>query len=98
MYHPGEQWMYGLNTDLLGYLVEIWSGMTLEKFFASRIFQPLGMNDTYFNLPQEKASRLVNFFTEDSTGIKKTDNAFDELPSSQERIFFRRRWSFIYHL
>ena len=71
MYHPGEKWMYGLNTDLLGYLVEVWSGMTLEEFFTKRIFQPLGMNDTYFNLPQEKSNRLVNFFTEDSTGIKK---------------------------
>src|SRR6478735_11224604 len=44
MYHPGEQWMYGLNTDLLGYLVEIWSGMTLNEFFTTRIFKPLEMN------------------------------------------------------
>jgi CubicO group peptidase (beta-lactamase class C family) len=79
IYHPGEKWMYGLNTDLLGYLVEIWSGMTLEEFFTKRIFLPLGMNDTYFNVPSEKASRLVNFFTEDSTGIKKTANAFGAL-------------------
>ena len=77
MYQPGEKWMYGLNTDLLGYLVEIWSGMTLEDFFYERIFQPLGMADTYFNVPQEKASRLVNFFREDSTGINKQEKAFD---------------------
>ena len=67
-FQPGEKWMYGLNTDVLGYLVEIWSGMTLEDFFTKRIFQPLGMKDTYFNLPQEKGSRLVNFFQQDSTG------------------------------
>jgi CubicO group peptidase (beta-lactamase class C family) len=40
------------------------------------------MNDTYFNVPAEKASRLVNFFTEDSTGIKKTDKAFGQLDMS----------------
>jgi CubicO group peptidase (beta-lactamase class C family) len=79
MFQPGEKWMYGLNIDLLGDLVELWSGMTLEDFFATRIFKPLGMNDTYFNVPQEKAERLVNFFTEDSTGIKKDDKAFGQL-------------------
>ena len=71
MHQPGERWTYGLNTDLLGYLVEVWSGMTLEDFFTERIFKPLGMKDTYFNVPQEKANRLVNFFMEDSTGLKK---------------------------
>ena len=76
LFQPGEKWMYGVNTDLLGYLIELWSGMTLEDFFTKRIFQPLGMNDTYYNVPQEKASRLVNFFQEDSTGIKKQDNVF----------------------
>jgi len=76
-FQPGEQWKYGLNADVLGYLVQVWSGMTLEEFFAKRIFQPLGMKDTYFNMPKEKASRLVNFFLEDSTGaIKKQDKVF----------------------
>jgi len=76
-FQPGEQWKYGVNTDLLGYLVEIWSGMTLEDFFAKKIFQPLGMKDTYFNVPASKASRLVNFFIQDSTGeIKKQDKLF----------------------
>jgi CubicO group peptidase (beta-lactamase class C family) len=74
-HQPGERWTYGLNTDLLGRLIEIWSGLTLEEFFDQRIFQPLGMNDTYFNVPQEKANRLVNFFMEDSTGLKKFDKA-----------------------
>jgi CubicO group peptidase (beta-lactamase class C family) len=76
LFQPGERWMYGLNTDVLGYLVELWSGMSLEEFFAKRIFKPLGMNDTYFNLPAEKGSRLVNFFLEDSTGIKKQASVF----------------------
>jgi CubicO group peptidase (beta-lactamase class C family) len=74
VHQPGEKWTYGLNIDLLGYLVEIWSGMTLDEFFSTRIFQPLGMKDTYFNVPEDKATRLVNFFLEDSTGLKSQSN------------------------
>jgi CubicO group peptidase (beta-lactamase class C family) len=76
-FQPGEKWMYGANTDVLGYLVEVWSGKTLEQFFSERIFKPLGMNDTYFNVPQDKASRLVNFFVEGNDGvIKKEEKTF----------------------
>src|SRR5204863_4136549 len=49
-HQPGEKFTYGLNTDILGYLIEIVSGMPLDKFFKARIFDPLGMNDTYFYL------------------------------------------------
>lgn len=76
-FQPGEKWMYGLSHDVLGYLIEIWSGMSLEDFFAKRIFKPLGMKDTYFDVPAEKGPRLVNFFQQDSTGkIKKQDKVF----------------------
>jgi len=68
MHQPGEKWTYGLNSDLLGCLVEVISGMTLNDFFRTRIFEPLGMKDTYFYIPTEKASRLVNLYREDSTG------------------------------
>lgn len=66
MFQPGEKWQYGLNTDLLGALIEVISGRSLDEFFKQNIFQPLGMNDTYFNLPQSKASRLASVYTEDS--------------------------------
>jgi CubicO group peptidase (beta-lactamase class C family) len=76
-FQPGEKWKYGLNMDVLGYLVELWSGMTLEEFFTKRICKPLGMNDTYFNVPASKGPRLVNFFLGDSTGtIKKQASVF----------------------
>jgi CubicO group peptidase (beta-lactamase class C family) len=68
MHQPGEKWTYGLNSDLLGCLVEVLSGMTLNDFFRKRIFEPLGMSDTYFLVPKEKAARLVNLYKEDSTG------------------------------
>jgi len=66
LHQPGEQWTYGLNTDLLGYLVEVVSGMSLDDFFRKKIFEPLGMKDTYFYLPKEKYSRLASLYTEDS--------------------------------
>ena len=64
MHQPGEKFTYGLNSDLLGYFVEVISGMSLDKFFRTRIFEPLGMKDTYFYIPQEKQGRLVNVFTQ----------------------------------
>ena len=69
MHQPGERFTYGLNVDVLGELVEIFSGMSLDEFFRTRIFEPLGMTDTYFNLPAAKASRLVNMYAEDSLGV-----------------------------
>lgn len=66
-HQPGEKFTYGLNTDLLGYLVEVVSGMPLDIFLQKRLFEPLGMKDTYFYLPAEKQNRLATLYTEDST-------------------------------
>lgn len=62
---PGEKFLYGLNTDLLGCLVEVISGTTLDDFFRKNIFEPLGMKDTYFNVPVQKAGRMASVYTED---------------------------------
>jgi len=67
MHQPGEKWTYGLNTDVLGYLIEVVSGMSLDEFFRKKIFEPLGMKDTYFYLPKEKRNRLATLYSEDST-------------------------------
>ncbi len=66
LHQPGEKFTYGLNTDLLGYLVEVISGMNLDQFLRQRIFTPLGMNDTYFYLPPAKNNRLVNLYKEEN--------------------------------
>jgi CubicO group peptidase (beta-lactamase class C family) len=58
-FHPGTAYQYGLSTDVLGRVVEVASGFSLEEFFRRRIFEPLGMRDTSFNLPASKASRLA---------------------------------------
>ncbi|NII24614.1 serine hydrolase [Pseudoflavitalea sp. X16] len=69
-HQPGEKFTYGLNTDVLGYLVEVVSGMSLDAFFHQRIFEPLGMKDTYFYLPKEKYNRLAMLYTEDTATRK----------------------------
>jgi CubicO group peptidase (beta-lactamase class C family) len=66
VHQPGERFTYGLNIDVLGYLVEVTSGMTLDQFFQKRIFEPLAMTDTYFYLPSSKYDRLVSVNTEDN--------------------------------
>jgi CubicO group peptidase (beta-lactamase class C family) len=67
VHQPGDKWTYGLNVDLLGCLVEVISGMNLEDYLRKRLLGPLGMNDTWFNVPAAKASRLVTLYREDST-------------------------------
>jgi CubicO group peptidase (beta-lactamase class C family) len=57
--HPGEQWIYGYSTDVLGAVIERASGMSLDEFLRSRIFVPLDMPDTHFFLPPDKEHRLV---------------------------------------
>jgi CubicO group peptidase (beta-lactamase class C family) len=58
--HPGEKFVYGYNTDILGVVIEKVSGKPLDEFISSRILTPLGMKDTYFYLPQNKANRLAS--------------------------------------
>lgn len=65
-FQPGEKFQYGLNTDLLGCLIEVISGQTLDGFLRKNIFEPLGMKDTYFNVPASKANRLASVYTENS--------------------------------
>jgi CubicO group peptidase (beta-lactamase class C family) len=68
VHDPGERWTYGLSVDVLGCLVEVISGRNLEDYLAEKIFRPLGMQDTYFNVPAAKAGRLSVIYREDSTG------------------------------
>jgi CubicO group peptidase (beta-lactamase class C family) len=58
-HNPGEHFTYAMGLDVLGYLIEIVSGMPFDKFLQTHIFDPLGMKDTGFYLPAEKANRLV---------------------------------------
>jgi CubicO group peptidase (beta-lactamase class C family) len=72
---PGEQFHYGYATDVLGRLVEVVSGMPLDQFIAKRITGPLGMVDTGFFLPPEKASRLANVYGYENGALQLKESA-----------------------
>ncbi|MGE3467811.1 MAG: serine hydrolase domain-containing protein, partial [Pyrinomonadaceae bacterium] len=57
--HPGERYIYGYSTDILGAVIERASGQSFDRFLQTRIFDPLGMKDTSFYLPQSKKDRLA---------------------------------------
>ena len=59
LFDPGERWHYSTSTDVVGRLVEVVSGQKLEDYFRQHIFAPLAMSDTSYNVPQDKAARLV---------------------------------------
>lgn len=75
---PGAAFTYGLNTDLLGYLVEIWSGQSLDTFLHQRIFAPLEMTDTYFHLPKAKQHRLVSLYESNGNHLEKVTHPIYE--------------------
>jgi CubicO group peptidase (beta-lactamase class C family) len=68
---PGEQFVYGYSTDILGAVIEIVSGESLASFLKNRILDPLKMVDTHFYLPKEKTDRLATVYSSTKEGIKR---------------------------
>lgn len=62
-FQPGERWQYSIAVDIQGYVIEKITGQTLGQFFEERIFRPLRMNDTGFQVPASKASRLSSIYS-----------------------------------
>jgi CubicO group peptidase (beta-lactamase class C family) len=85
--HPGEKFLYGLNTDVLGYLVEVISGMPLDQYLETKIFAPLGMKDTHFFLPKEKYPRLTKLYKQDEKGMLKLQDSIIPLNGDFSRDF-----------
>ncbi|MDE0685043.1 MAG: serine hydrolase, partial [Candidatus Poribacteria bacterium] len=73
VHEPGERWTYGLSTDVLGYLVEVVSGMPFEEFLKTRLFRPIGMVDTAFSVPLEKLDRFAALYQLHKEGRMKGD-------------------------
>ncbi|MBW8244392.1 beta-lactamase family protein [Muricauda oceani] len=71
---PGERFVYGYNTDILGALIEVVSGQTLDVFLTENIFEPLNMNDTHFYLPKDKKERLATVYSPSENGLKPAPN------------------------
>ena len=69
LHQPGVKWTYGVSADILGDLIEEVSGVTLDVFFEENLFYPLGMSDTFYNIPDEKFNRLVTLHRRSEDGI-----------------------------
>ena len=65
LFQPGTEWNYGVSTDVLGRVVEVISGQSLDQFFDERIFTPLGMDDTAFFVDENDADRVAALYTPD---------------------------------
>merc|ERR1719199_15664 len=63
LFQPGTHFSYGVNTDVLGRIVEVVSGMSFGEFLKKEIFDPLGMTDTGFRVPDSEMGRLANNYT-----------------------------------
>lgn len=75
LFQPGTRWHYGISTDVLGALIQRISGMSLEAFFRTRIFEPLSMMDTGFMVPPEKLGRLsVAYAIDPATGQRVVED------------------------
>jgi CubicO group peptidase (beta-lactamase class C family) len=79
MFEPGTQWQYGISTDILGHIVELASGQALPEFLQQRIFNPLGMTDTSFVVPDSKRERFATRY------VRKNDKleVLEDRPSNQ---------------
>ena len=77
LFSPGTRWSYSVATDVLGYLVEVLSGMTLDAYLAEHIFAPLGMTDTSFFVPPDKVPRFSANYDYHEGGIRLADSPMD---------------------
>ena len=83
LFSPGTAWNYSVATDVLGHIVELVSGQSLDAYFKEHILDPLGMHDTFFHIPDDKRHRLMNNYAYDP--IKRTTSLVD----SPEKTIYR---------
>ena len=81
-FHPGDHWEYGRATDVVGRLVEVMSGQTLDAFLKERIFEPLDMTDTHFYLPKSKLDRFAALYRPNAAGTIE----LAEAPTAESRF------------
>ena len=87
VHEPGERWTYSVSTDVLGYLVEVVSGMPFEEFLQTRLFKPLGMVDTAFSVPPEKVNRFAALYRHNRReGMMK--RVGDDAPLANDAVSF----------
>jgi CubicO group peptidase (beta-lactamase class C family) len=74
VFHPGTRWLYSAATDVVGRVVEVVSGMPLDRYFEENIFKPLGMTDTAFWVPEEKRDRFCTNYMRSPKGLHELDS------------------------
>ncbi len=85
VHEPGEKWTYGVSVDVLGYFVEVVSGMPFEEFLQTRLFKPLGMVDTGFSVPPEKVDRYAALYRSNKEdGLERVGDA----PLANDEVSF----------
>jgi CubicO group peptidase (beta-lactamase class C family) len=87
---PGTKFTYGMSLDVLGYLIEVVSGKPVDQYFKEKIFEPLGMNNTYFYLPKGKENRMVTLYQKDKDTplVPNPDKLFQTYPYSGAQTLF----------
>lgn len=86
---PGTKWVYSVSADVLGRLIEVVSGQPLDEYLASRLFIPLKMNDTFFEVPKDKASRFgTNHMLDAETGSLKVIDRPETSAYTKDVTFF----------
>ncbi len=78
-HHPGARWTYGVSNDVLGHLVEVLSGKTFDVFLRERLFEPLAMHDTFFQVPDDKLSRYLPCYEQEDEGFRRVDGIEDSV-------------------
>ncbi len=75
LHHPGERFTYGFSSDLLGRLIEVWSGKPLDEYMQEAVLDPLTMTDTGFSIPEEKRGRFASCHTSHDGKLAIIDKA-----------------------
>jgi len=88
LYEPGTQWRYSYSTDICGYLIEVISGMSLDVYLKTQIFDPLKMKDTFFELPKEKMDRFTTLYNKDKKGSLNVYDSPSESPFAKNITLF----------
>ena len=86
-HQPGSTWEYSVSVDVQGYLVEKLAGQSFGAFLEERIFDPLGMTDTDFHVPQEKVSRFAQVYSYDDSGELQAAEIFDGANFLEDPVF-----------
>ncbi|MEO0896610.1 MAG: serine hydrolase domain-containing protein [Bacteroidota bacterium] len=85
---PGTKFNYGVSTDVLGYLVQGISGLTLGEYCKSNIFEPLGMDDTGFYLPEDKHDRVIPVYYDTGKGLGKYPDSYYDFPMKKPMNYY----------